>query len=79
MDLRERIARTVLPISRSAYADFADADDDDRATALEIADDVVETLCLTREEERVEPRAGSLTKFVPHTVERYVTPWERPN
>lgn len=79
MELRERIARTVLPISRSAYSDLAEADDDDRATALEIADAVIDALRLTREEERVEPRAGSTTKFAPHTVERYVTPWERPN
>lgn len=78
-ELRERIARAVLPISRSAYADFAEADDDDRATALEIADAVIETLGLTREEERIKPRPGSTTKFAPHTVERYVTRWERPN
>lgn len=78
MELRERIAREVLPISRSAYADFAEADDDDRATALEIADAVIDALRLTREEEWVEPRPGSTTKFAPHTVERYVTPWGRP-
>lgn len=75
MELRERIAQTVLPISRSAYADFAEADDDDRATALEIADAVIDALGLTREEERVEPRPGSTTKFAPYMAERYVTLW----
>ena len=78
MELRERIARAVVP--HMHYEDeWEEAESPDRQRALEIADDVIETLGLTREEERVEPRAGSTTKFAPHTVERYVTPWERRN
>lgn len=78
MELRERIARAVVPYMR--YEDeWEEADSPDRQRALEIADDVIETLGLTREEEWVEPRPGSTTKFVPYTAERCVTPWERPN
>lgn len=70
MELRERIANVAATHSPE-YWDWIDA--------LTIADDVIETLGLTREEERVEPRPGSTTKFAPYTVERYATPWERPN
>ena len=70
MELRERIANVVARYSPEYW---------DWDVALTIADDAISELALTREEERVEPRASSLTKFAPHTVERYVTPWERPN
>lgn len=70
MELRERIANVVATYSPECW----DWDD-----ALTIAGDVIAELGLTREEERVEPRPGSWTKFAPHTVERHVTPWERPN
>lgn len=79
MELRERIARAIIPHLYYMFSEWEESDDENRETALEIADDVIETLGLTREEERAEPRPGSTTKFAPHTVERYVTPWERPN
>lgn len=76
MELRERIARAVVP--HMHYADeWEEADSPDRQRALEIADDVIETLGLTREVELVEPRATSWTRFVPYMAERYVTLWER--
>ena len=68
MELRERIAealRRETDNGGSRTEDYAQA--------------VIDELGLTREEERVEPRAVSTTKFAPHTVERHVTPWERRN
>ena len=68
MELRERLAealRRETDNGGSRTEDYAQA--------------VIDELGLAREEERVEPRPGSTTKFAPHTVERYVTTWERPN
>lgn len=77
MEMRDRLARAVIPHLSYARESWDESDDYSRNWAHEIADEVIETLGLTREEVRVEPRAGSTTMFVPRTVERYVTPWER--
>lgn len=79
MELRERIARAVVPHMHYEDAGWEESEQSDKLAALAVADDVIDALRLTREEERAEPRPGSTTKFAPHTVERYVTPWERPN
>lgn len=69
MELRKRVAQAVAPHLYPMDMDWEEA--------LVIAGDVIETLGLTREEERVEPRPGSTTKFAPYTAERYVTLWGR--
>lgn len=79
MELRERIARAVSPYLCFEFAEWDVADPLARKEALAVADDVIDALRLTREEERAEPRPELTPIFVPHTVERYVTPWERPN
>lgn len=79
MELRERIARAIIPRMYHGYEGWDAAELSEQAVFLEVADDVIETLGLTREEGRVEPRPGSTTKFAPHTVERHVTRWERRN
>lgn len=77
MELRERIARAVSPHLYYEFAEWDVADPLTRKEALAVADDVIETLGLTREEEWVEPRPGSTTKFAPYTAERYATLWGR--
>lgn len=79
MELRDRIARTVIPHLYHMFSEWEDSDDVSRREALEIADDVIDSLSLSREVEAVAPRENSWTKFEPHEVERFVTPWERPN
>lgn len=77
MELRERIARAIVPHMYYEDAGWEESEQSDKLAALAVADDVIDALRLIREEERVEPRPGSTTKFAPHTVERYVTRWER--
>lgn len=79
MEMRDRLARVVIPHLSYARESWDESDDYSRNWAHEIADEVIETLGLAREEERVEPRPELTPMFVPHTVERHVTPWERPN